>query len=109
MFFNFGKFICADENKATAGWIVESFPVVKAILVAVLALLAVVMIILVLMQKSNTTGASVLTGQTDTFYNRNKGSTLQGKIKILTIIDAVLIVVVCLAFLVLNTIYVGNI
>lgn len=107
--FNFGRFICADENKATAGWIVESFPVIKAVIVAVLALLAVIMIILILMQKSNTNGVSAITGQSDTFYNRNKGATLQGKIKILTIVDAILIVVLCLAFLVLNTIYVGNI
>lgn len=109
MLLNFGKFMCADDNAATASWIVNSFPVIKAVIVGVLAFLAVVMIILSLMQKSNTDGASAITGKSNTFYNRNKGATLQGKIKILTIIDAVLILVLCIAFLVLNTIYVGNI
>ena len=106
---NIFALICADENKATASWIVNSFPVIKAVIVGVLALLAVIMIVLTVMQKSNTNGASAITGQSNTFYNRNKGATLQGKIKILTIIDAILILVLCIAFLVLNTIYVGNI
>lgn len=109
MLFNFTNFMCSDENKAIAPWIEKSFPVIKAVIVAVLAFLAVVMIILSLMQKSNTDGASAITGRSNTFYNKNKGATLQGKIKILTIIDAVLILVLCIAFLVLNTIYVGNI
>ena len=109
MFTNFSRFICADENAATASWIVSSFPVIKVVLVSVLAVLALAMIILTVMQKSNTNGASAITGQSNTFYNRNKGATLQGKIKILTIIDAILILVLCIAFLVLNTIYVGNI
>lgn len=107
--FNFYSLICADENAATAPWIVNSFPVIKIVIVSVLAVLAIAMIVLTMMQKSNTNGVSALSGQSNTFYNRNKSATLQGKIKILTIIDAVLIVVLCIAFLVLNTIYVGNI
>ena len=109
MFFNISNLICADENKAVAPWIESSFPVIKAVIVAVVALLAVVMIVLNLMQKSNTNGSAAITGQSNTFYNRNKGATLQGKLKILTIVDAVLILVLCIAFLVLNTIYAGNI
>ena len=110
MFLKFSKFMCkADESAATADWIVNSFPVIKAVIVGVLALLAIIMIVLTVMQKSNSDGSSAITGQTNTFYNRNKGATLQGKIKILTIIDAILILVLCIAFLVLNTIYVGNI
>lgn len=109
MFLKFTKFMCsANENTATAGWIVDSFPIIKAVIVGVLALLAIIMIILNVMQKSEADGASAITGQSNTFYNRNKGATLQGKLKILTIIDAVLILVLCIAFLVLNTIYAGN-
>ena len=109
MFLNFNKFICADENKAVAPWVESSFPTIKVVIMCVLAVLAVAMIILIVMQKSNTNGVSAVTGQTDTFYNRNKKATLQGKIKTLTIIDAVFILVLCIAFLVLNTIYAGNI
>ena len=75
----------------------------------VLALLSIAMIVLVVIQKSDTNGVSAVTGKTDTFYNRNKGATLQGKIKVLTIITAVLIMVLCFVFLILNTIYAGSI
>lgn len=98
--------LCArNEDAATAPWIAESFPVIKIVIMCVLAVLAIAMIVLVVLQKSNQNGVSAISGQTDTFYNRNKGATLQGKIKILTIIDAVCILVLCIAFLVLNTIY----
>ncbi len=105
MLFNISNFLCADENAAVAPWIAKSFPVAKIIIMCVLAVLAILMIVLVCMQKSNENGVSAISGQSDTFYNRNKGTTLQGKIKILTIIDAVLILVLCIIFLILNTIY----
>ena len=110
MLFNIGNFLCSDDtNKAVAPWIENSFPIIKVVIVSVLAVLAILMIVLNVMQKSNSDGASAITGRSNTFYNRNKGATLQGKIKILTIIDAVLILVLCIAFLVLNTIYTGTI
>lgn len=106
MLLNTLSLICArDENAEVAPWIVESFPIIKIVIMCLLAVLSIAMIILVIMQKSNTNGVTAISGQSDTFYNRNKGATLQGKIKILTIIDAVSILVLCIAFLVLNTIY----
>lgn len=108
MLLNFSRFICADENKAVAPWVESSFPIIKVVIMCVLAVLAIAMIIMVVMQKSNTNGVSAISGQSDTFYNRNKGATLQGKIKTLMIIDAILILILCVAFLVLNTIYAGN-
>ncbi len=108
MLFDFAKLICADrENVEVAPWIANSFPIAKIVLISVLAFLALVMIVLVCMQKSEQNGISAISGQTNTFYNRNKGATLQGKIKILTIIDAVLILVVTIIFLILHSIYQG--
>ena len=101
----FTNLICADENAATADWIVKSFPIIKIILVSVLGLLAIAMVVLVLMQRSNTNGISAVTGQSNTFYNRNKGATLQGKVKVLTIICAVSIVVIVVAYLIISQIY----
>lgn len=106
MFNNLFNFLAArDENADVAPWISQSFPTIKIVIMCVLAVLSVMMIVLVVLQKSNTNGVSAVNGQSDTFYNKNKGATLQGKIKILTIIDAVLIMVLCIAFLVLNTIF----
>ena len=105
MFRNIANLICMDENAAQADWIVQSFPIIKIVLMCLLAVLSVAMIIFILMQKGNTNGVSAVTGQTNTFYNRNKGATLQGKVKVFTIICAVLIMVVVIAFLIVSRIY----
>lgn len=100
----------ASDNKtdqAVAPWVENSFPIIKIVLICILAVLAIAMIVFVCMQKSNENGISAISGQTNTFYNRNKGATLQGKIKIFTIIDAVLILVVTITFLILHSIYRG--
>jgi len=101
----FANLMSMDENAATAGWIAESFPIIKIVLVSLLALFSIALIVLVLMQRSNTNGVSAVTGQTNTFYNRNKGATLQGKIKVLTIICAVCIMVLVVAYLIISQIY----
>ncbi len=103
---NFARFLCTrDENASMPAWIVSSFPVIEIVIMCLLAVCAIVMIVLVCMQKSNTNGISAISGQADTFYNRNKRSTLQGKIKTLTIIDAVLIMVLCIIYVIMNAIF----
>lgn len=106
---NIFALICADENKATAAWIVNSFPIIKIVIMAVLALLSIALIVLVVMQRGETNGSAALTGKTDTFYNRNKKTTLQGKIKVLTIIVASIMMVLCLTFMIMSQIYSGTV
>ena len=106
---NIFALICADDNKTTASWIVNSFPIIKIVILSVIALLAIALIILIVMQKGNTNGSSALTGKSDTFYNRNKKTTLQGKIKVLTIICASVMMALCLVFMILSQIYAGTI
>lgn len=106
---NIFALICADENKATATWIVNSFPIIKIVIMAMLAVLAVALIVLIVMQKGNTNGSTAITGRSDTFYNRNKKSTLQGKIKVLTIICASVMMALCLVFMILSQIYAGTV
>lgn len=111
MLYNFTNYLGAvgsgDDQAATPDWIVSSFPIIKIVLVCVLAVCAIAMIIFVLIQKSDTNGVTAISGKSDTFYNKNKGATLQGKLRVLTIIDAVCILVVCIAYLILNTIFQG--
>lgn len=106
---NIFALICADENKATASWIVNSFPIIKIVIMALLALLSIALIIMIVMQKGSTNGSSAITGKSDTFYNRNKKSTLQGKIKVLTIICASIMMFLCLTFMIISQIYAGTI
>ena len=106
---NIFALICADENKATASWIVNSFPIIKIVIMSLLALLSIALIVLIIMQQGNTNGSAALTGKSDTFYNRNKKSTLQGKVKVLTIICASVLMFLCLAFMILSQIYAGTV
>ena len=88
-------------------WIQQSFPIIKIVLAILISICAIFMIVAVLAQKGEANGSASITGTQDTFYNRNKGTSLQGVIKKLTVIDAILLLVFCIAFLILNAIYVG--
>ena len=105
---NIYALLCADENASRASWIVDSFPIIKVVIMCMLAVLSLMMIVLVVMQKSNNNGSAAITGQTDTFYNRNKKSTLQGKIKVMTIVVAVVMMVLCLTFMIMSQIFEGT-
>ena len=82
-------------------WVVKSFPVLKIVLACLICVCA------TLAQKTEANGSNAITGQADTFYNRNKGESLQGKIKKLTVIASIVILVLCILFLVVNTVYKG--
>lgn len=98
--------VCADDT-AVPAWVASSFPIIKIVLAILICLCSIFMIIAVMAQKTESDGVNAITGQADTFYNRNKGASLQGKIKKLTIIDAILLLVFCVAFLIINSIYRG--
>ena len=104
---NILNFLCRDENAGTAAWVVDSWPIIKIVIMCLLALFSIAMIVMVVMQKSNTNGISAVTGQSNTFYNRNKGATLQGKVKNLTIICAVCMMVIVVAYLIISQIHTG--
>lgn len=86
-------------------WIVKSFPTIQIVIAIVLTICSLFMIVAVVAQKGEGNGSSALTGQADTYYNRNKNSSLQGKLKKLVMIDAVLILVLSIAFVILSNIY----
>lgn len=99
--------ILADANKEVSSFAQNVVPVLKIIVAAVIAFCAIFMIIAVVSQKGESNGISGVTGNADTFYNRNKGESLQGKMKRWTVIDAIVLFALCVIFLVLNLIYVG--
>ena len=99
--------LIASEDTAKADWIVNSFPIVKIVLACLICVCAIFIIVATLAQKTEANGSNAITGQADTFYNRNKGESLQGKIKKLTVIASIVILVLCILFLVVNTVYKG--
>ena len=52
--------------------------------VVVSAIAALFVLIVILMQQSNSEGISALGGSSDTFYGKNKGKTMEHKLKVLT-------------------------
>jgi len=96
-----------DENSEVSPFRVKVIPVLKIVFAVLIAICAIFMIIAVICQKGNSNGISGVTGNADTFYNRNKGASLQGIIKKLMVIIAIVLFVLCIGFLVLNLIYSG--
>ena len=97
------------DNGVTPDWVANSFPVIKIVVLSLIVLASIAMIVAVMLQDGNTNGMTGITADSsDTFYNRNKGQSMQGKIKKITIIDAILLVVLCVAYLILNLIYSGG-
>ena len=105
-FVNVINLLSANDAEMPA-WVVNSFPIIKIVLAVLICLCAIFIIVATLAQKSEAGGANAITGQADTFYNRNKGGSLQGKIKRWTVIVSILILVLCVLFLVVNTVYKG--
>lgn len=103
-FINNLSLIAAEaSDKAVAPWVEKSFPIIKIVLAVLIFICSIFIIVSVISQKTETEGgASAITGQANTFYNRNKGESLQGKIKKWTIGVAIALMVLCVAFLIIN-------
>jgi protein translocase SecG subunit len=108
MNYNFVNFL-ADDNTAIAPWVASSFPIIKIVIAVILVICAIFMIIAVMAQKGEANGVAGITGTADTFYNRNKKGSLQGVIRKLITIDAVIMLVLGIAYLVIDCIYAGTI
>ena len=105
-FLNFISLLSANDAEMPS-WVVKSFPVIKIVLAVLICVCAIFIIVATISQKSEADGTNAITGQADTFYNRNKGESLQGRIKKWTVVASVTILVLCILFLVVNTIYKG--
>ncbi len=94
-----------SSNTEVAPWIASSFPIIEIIIAVLLTICSIFMIVAVVAQKGESNGVTGVTGQADTFYNRNKGGSLQGKLKKWVLVDAIIILVLAIAFLILSRIY----
>ena len=76
--------------------------VVNGILIALMALVAVAAIILVLLQPANSQGIDALGGSSETFYGKNKGRSIESKLKLWTIICVAVLAVLSVIFFILQ-------
>ena len=61
---------------------------------------ALVMIVTVLMQESDSDGMGALTGGSETFFGKNKNSTLEGKLAMATKVSSIVFVVLAIVMLI---------
>lgn len=67
--------------------------IIAVITIVVMALAALGAIILILLQQSNSSGIDALGGSSETFFGKNKGKSLESKLKKWTIICLVVLLV----------------
>ena len=76
--------------------------VVITVLVVLMLLCAIAAIILVLFQPGNSQGIDALGGSSETFFGKNKGRSMESKMKKWTIIVLVILAVLAIVFFVLQ-------
>ena len=71
----------------------------KTLLIAIYSIVAVLLTIVTLMQSKEDAGASgtIVGGGSDSFYEKNKGRTREGKLKKFTIILAIAFIILAIA------------
>ena len=80
----------------------------RSIVLVLMGLCAIAIICAVLFQPSNPDGGrNVITGTNDSYYAQNKGQTKEGRLKRLVIICAVTILVLTIAFFVIEHFFAG--
>ena len=71
-------------------------------LIILMAVAALTAIILVMLQPSNSTGIDALGGSSETFFGKNKGKSIEAKMKKWTIICLVVLIIFAVAFYILQ-------
>ena len=93
---------------SVAGWIVDSFPIIRIVMIALMVLIALALIVIIMFQPSSSSGMGALTGQRDTFYSKDKSKSLESVMKKLTVILGIIEGVLAILFFVTLFIYRGN-
>ena len=95
----FNYLLAADLTTETATLLTT----LRSILLVLTAIAAIVIIVAVLVQPSNPDGGrNVITGTNDSYYAQNKGSTKEGRMKKLIIICSIVILVLDIAFYIIE-------
>ena len=95
---------------AVANWVSQSFPIIRVVLLILIAVLSLVLIFVVLFQPGNDgSNINAISGSsTDTYYSKNKSQTLESALKRLTVVLAIAIAVLTILFFISVAIYNGN-
>lgn len=82
-------------------WIVNSFPIIRIIMIILLGICAIAMVISIFIQPAAADGMGALSGQaSDTYFSKNKEKNFEGFMKRLTVILGIVIAVIAILFFV---------
>ena len=76
----------------------ELYRTLSLICIILSVLCAIFITVVVMLQPGNSTGISAINGSSDTFYGKNKSKTLESKLRVLTVICIAVLVVLMVAF-----------
>lgn len=88
-------------------WVENSFPIVRIVLIALMALIGLALIVVIMFQPSSSSGMGALTGQRDTFYSKDKSKSLESVMKRITVVLGIIEGVLAILFFVSLVIYRG--
>lgn len=95
-----------ESGKTWADWITKSFPTIRVVLMSLIILLAIAITVIVMCMESNPDGGTnVISGQSDSFYAKNQGSSKEGRLKTAIIVCSITLAVLAIAFWVLWAVY----
>lgn len=92
---------------SVAGWIEDSFPIIRIVLICLMVLVALGLIVVIMFQPSSSSGMGALTGQRDTFYAKDKSKSLESVMKKITVVLSIVEAVLAVAFFVTLLVYRG--
>ena len=93
---------------SVANWVVDSFPIIRIVMITLMTLIALCLIVIIMFQPSSSSGMGALTGTRDTFYSKDKSKSLESVMKKLTVILGIIEGVLAILFFVTLLIYRGN-
>lgn len=94
-------------NLLAAGAEYTAYVVLTSIAIVLMFLAALVAIILVMLQQSNSEGIDGITGSSETFFGKNKGQSIESKLKKWSWICLAVLAVIAIAFYVVSIVLSG--
>lgn len=82
-----------------------AYKIIFTTLIVLIAITALVAIVLVLLQPSNSSGIDALGGSSETFFGKNKGKSIEAKLKKWTWIALLVLSVLAIVFYILQSIF----
>ena len=106
MFNLISNLLVADSNKTYGPFLTEGFPIIRIILVSLMAVCALTLIVAVLLQQNaDANGINAISGEQESYYNSNRNLNKEGRLKKITIICSSIIFALILLFFITYLIY----